>query len=646
VAIKKKKGGINQGLILLSGLVFLVGAVLTYFFILQGVYGSFDAKELIPDTNVIKGILNSNEPTVGVLYSQYTENMLPEGNTSLNDNITTWERFLDNSKSKYDIITDKTIELGQIAKYNLLVLPSSRSLSDKEISEIKKYIDGGGSIFATSGTASYSDDGKWRGWNFFTEVFGLNFKKEINNDKFTKLHTLRGNLPITANIPTGYPLRVATWDRPIAAEVMEPRTTQVSFWYNYKVDSGLVRENIRKSAGIASGTYGKGRFVWMGFEINSIVGAQDDYVYFDKLFNNSIKWLTYKPIAFAKDWPAGYDAAAMIAPVVNKDQYNIQNLLSVLKVKKVKATFFINSDIAKSNKELIRSLSRYGEIASLVDIGYLSSINDTINSLNDYDTQVQKLNNAKAVLKGITGEKVVGTIPYHGLFDQNTLRALINDGYNYVLTDSLTDRSVPKNIIIGGKRITTMTKTARDDYEVIRDFGLTQPEFQYYTYQEDVDRILFEGGMYVFKMHTEYQCDTSNIKVVGKVINELKKKNFWIATGDDIQKWYAEKSNVQIRTDQRGPKRIALTISNPGTFTVNNLVIQLEINAPASNIVLSTEIIGTKKATFDYDKISKVVYVYINDMKPNESRTYYLDYNHRALIVNKTRYRQCLIPDS
>jgi hypothetical protein len=61
VAIKKKKGGINQGLILLSGLVFLVGAVLTYFFILQGVYGSFDAKELIPDTNVIKGILMNRQ---------------------------------------------------------------------------------------------------------------------------------------------------------------------------------------------------------------------------------------------------------------------------------------------------------------------------------------------------------------------------------------------------------------------------------------------------------------------------------------------------------------------------------------------------------------------------------------------------------
>ena len=624
--IKKKKGQINQGLIVFSGLIFLIGAVLTYFFILRGVYGSFNTKELIPDSKVIKSLFTSTKATVGVLYSQYTENMLPEGSTSLYDNINTWERFLDNSKTKYDIITDKTIELGQLYKYDLLVLPGSRSLSDKEISEIKKYIDRGGSVFATSGTASFSDDGKWRGWDFFTEVFGLNFIKEIKNDKYTKLHTLRGNLPITANIPTGYPLRVATWDKPISAEVMEPRTTQISFWYNFKLDSGLVRESIKKSAGIVSGTYGRGRFVWMGFGINSIIGVRDDYVYFDKLFNNSIKWLTYKPIAFAKDWPAGYDAAAMIIPVVDKDQYNVQNLLSILSVEKVKATFFVNPRIAQSNKPLIKSLLGYGEIGSFVDIGYLNSVNDTINSLNDYDTQVQKLKEANAVLEGITGRKVTGVIPYYGLYDQNTLRALSNNGYNYILTDSLTDRSVPKNIIIDGNKITAMTKTARDDYEVIRDFGLTQSEFQFYTYQEDIDRILFEGGMYVFKLHTNYQCTPSNVNVAGQVIAELKKKNFWIATGNEIRKWYEGKNSVQIRADQRGPKRIALTISNPGTSTVNNLVIQVEINAPADKIDLSTEIIGTKKARFDYDKSNKVVYVYINDMNPNESRTYYLDY--------------------
>lgn len=625
--MKRKRGGINQSLIVISGLIFLIGSVLTYFFILRGVYGPFNTSKLIPDSKVLKSVISGTKPTVCILYSQYTQNMLPEGSTWLEDNITTWKKFLANEGLKYDVITDKAIEIGQLDNYDLLVLPGSKSLSDKELIEIKKFLNNGGSIFATSGTASYSDDGKWRGWEFFSEVFGLNFTKEISNDEFTKLHTLRGNFPITANIPTGYSLRVGTWDRPICVEVMDPRTTQISFWYNFKNDSGLVRENIKKSAGMVTGTYGRGRFLWMGFELNSVIGAQEDYIYFDRLFANSIKWLTYKPIAFAKDWPAGYDAAAMLAPIVDRDPTNIENLLSVLKSENVKATFFINPQQAKLNRNLIKSLSRYGEIGSLVDIGYLNSVNDTINSLNDYDAQVQKFSNAKSLLEEITGKKVDGAIPYYGLFDQNTLKAMTNDGYSYVVTDSLTDRSVPRKITIDNKQLAIMTKTARDDYEVIRDFGLTDTEYQFYTYQEDIDRILFEGGMYLFKMHTEYQCAPANINVVKEVIDDLKRKNFWITTGNEIENWYAMKSSVEIRADRRGSNRIALTISNPGSSTANNLVIQVELDAPANRITMDTEIIGTKKAKFDFDKKNKIVYVYVNDLEPNESRTYYLDFS-------------------
>jgi peptidoglycan/xylan/chitin deacetylase (PgdA/CDA1 family) len=627
VEVKWKRGGISQSLIVVSGLIFLIGAVLTYFFILRGVYGPFNTSKLIPDSKVLKSVISGTKPTVGILYSQYTQNMLPEGSTWLNDNITTWKKFLENEGLKFDVITDKAIELGLLSNYELLVLPGSKSLSDRELIEIKKFLNEGGSVFATSGTASYSDDGKWRGWEFFSEVFGLNFTKEISNDEFTKLHTLRGNFPITANIPTGYSLRVGTWDKPISVEVMDPRTTQISFWYNFKSDSGLVRENIKKSAGIVTGTYGRGRFLWMGFELNSVIGAQEDYIYFDKLFSNSIKWLTYKPIAFAKDWPAGYDAAAMIAPIVDKDPENIENLLNILKSENVKVTFFINPQQAKLNRDLIKSLSQYGEIGSLVDIGYLNSVNDTINSLNDYDTQVQKFKNAKSLLEEITEQKVNGTIPYYGLFDQNTLKALTDDGYGYVVTDSLTDRSVPRKITLDNKDLTIMTKTARDDYEVIRDFGLTDTEFQYYTYQEDIDRILFEGGMYLYKMHTEYQCTSANINVAKEVIDDLKRKNFWIATGKEIENWYARKSSIEIRADKRGASRIALTISNPGSSTANNLVVQVELDAPADRITMDTEIIGTKKAKYDFDKKNKIVYVYVNDLEPNESRTYYLDFS-------------------
>jgi peptidoglycan/xylan/chitin deacetylase (PgdA/CDA1 family) len=594
---------------------------------LQGVFGRFDAKELIPETKSVENILSSKKSTVAILYSRYTENILPEGSTWLNDNINTWKKFLDNNSLNYDIISDASIETRKLNGYQLLVLPGSKSLSDKEIVEIKKYLQSGGSVFATSGIASYSDDGKWRGWDFLNDVFGVNYTGEISDTNKTSTHTLRGGLPITANIPTGFPMQIATWDKPMAVEVLDPRTTQVSFWYNFRTQDGLVRQQIKKTAGIVYGTYGKGRFLWMGFEINSVIGVQEDYVYFDRLFRNCCNWLTYVPIAYVRDWPTGYNAAAVIAPTLSDNIQNIRNIFTYLKASNVKATFFIDPDKAEYDPQLISELTHYGEVSSIADVGYLSSATDTINSLYDFKTQVKILNTSRQKLESITGRKVSGLLPFYGLFDQNTIKAALEAGFTYILTDSLTDRSVPRTIIRGEKRIIAMTKTARDDYEVIRDFGLTNPEFQFYTYQEDLDRTLFEGGMYVFKLHTDYQCKPENISVVGDVINDLKKKNFWITTGEEIQKWFSKKDYVELRVDKRGKTRVVLTVSNPGEQEIGDLVIEVELNDPAENISISAEIIGTKIPVLKHDKLSKNLQLLIKNLKGKESRIYYIDYD-------------------
>jgi peptidoglycan/xylan/chitin deacetylase (PgdA/CDA1 family) len=622
----KKEGHVNQFLILFSGVVFLVGSILIYLLILRGVYGRFGFAEMLPNSNSLKILLFGGKPSVGILYSKYTENALPEGNTWLNDNVTSWKRFLGNAGYRYAVIADTDIEQGHANNYKMIILPGSKVLSDREIIELKKYVTGGGSVFATSGTASYSDNGKWRGWDFFSEVFGVKFSKEIDRDEFTKVHTLRGGLAITANIPTGYPLKVATWDRPISVEVLDPRTTQASFWYNYKMQNGLTRDEIKKSAGIVYGNYGYGRFVWMGFEINSVIGVQEDYIFFDRLFNNCVEWLTYKPIVFVRDWPANYSAAAVIMPNISKDPQNINNLLPILKSENVPATFFVDPAVAGANAGLIRTISHYGEVASVTDAGYLTSVSDSVNKLNDLNTQFYKNSNAKNIIETITGTKVIGNSPYYGIYDQNSIKALINSKYKYVYTDSLSDRSVPKTIIRGDSLFLSITKTGRDDYEIIRDFGLTDPEFQFYTYQEDLDRILFEGGLYTLKLHSEFQCKSENIGVVKNVIDDLKNKGFWITTAAEVENWWARRNYVEVKVNKLGDTRIALTISNPGKQLISNLCLQLSINDAATNITMSTEIIGTKLAKYEYDKINHVIYVYVNNLDAEESRTYYFDY--------------------
>ncbi len=623
---QKKRGSINQGLIVLSGLIFLVGAILIYLFILRGVFGKFNDTELLPNSRVIKDVVYGKKATVAILYSKYTENMLPQGSTWLNDNINTWKKFLTSDHYKCDVIADSTIELGRIFKYKLVILPGSKSLSDKEITELKKYLIHGGSIFATGGTASYSDDGKWRGWQFLSQVYGLKFTKEISRNEFTKIHTLRGGLPITANIPAGYPLRVATWDLPMSVEVLDPRTTQASFWYNYRLQVGLARNQIKKSAGIVYGNYGTGRFVWMGFEINSVIGVQQDYIYFDMLFTNCMKWLLYNPIVLVKNWPSNYNAAAILVPTLSKDVRNINNLLPILRSERVPATFFVSPAEAEINKGLVQTLSKYGDIGTIDDIGYLASANDTVNSLNDYDTQLDKFKNAKTTLESVTHTPVSGAMPYYGLYDQNTIKALINSGYKYIFADSLSDRTVPNLLIRGDSLLVAITKTGRDDYEVIRDYGLTNTNYQFYTYQEDIDRVLFEGGLYTYKFHTGYQCTKKNIGVVRNVINDLKKKNYWITTASAIEKWWAKRNYIETKVSQRGDTRIVLTVSNPGKYAVSNLVLQIYMSVPAKDFSLSTEIIGTKKARYEYDKKTHILYVYLNNLESEESRTYYIDY--------------------
>jgi peptidoglycan/xylan/chitin deacetylase (PgdA/CDA1 family) len=314
-------------------------------------------------------------------------------------------------------------------------------------------------------------------------------------------------------------------------------------------------------------------------------------------------------------------------PTLTDEVQNVRNLLPVLTNENIEATFFVEANFAQSNNELIQYLAEFGEVAAMVDIGYLASVNDTINKLYDYELQLDNLINAKKTIEKITRKTLSGFVPYYGLFDKNTVMAIVKAGYDYLLTDSLTDRSVPRVVIKGDKRISSITKTARDDYEVIRNFGLHQPEFQFYTYQEDIDRVLFEGGLYVYKMHTDYQCKLENIEVVKDVIKELKKKKFWITTNEKIYKWYKAKDYLEIRSEKRGNTRVAVTITNPSDELITNIVIYVDLNNKADNISIETEVIGKKNATYSHQRGLEILHLYVDDLEAGESRTFFIDFD-------------------
>lgn len=630
---EKKSGSLKQSLPFFFGLVIVLLAIGNFYFILRGVYGKFTTGELLPNINAFETVFKSQNPKAAILNSTYTKNLLPEGSTWQEDNLNTWKKFLTNFKYDYEVISDEFLETNELSEFNLLILPGSKSLSDKEIIRIKKYLEHGGNILATSGTASFSNDGKWRGWEFFSEVFGIRFAKEIKNDEITRVHTLRGGVPLTSNIPSGYVLQIATWDRPIAAEVLDPRSIQLSYWYDYKFDQGLVREEIKKSAGIVYGEYGKGRFIWMGFEINSIIGSTDAHVYLERLLKNSLNWLCRSPIAYVRDWPNDFNSAALFLPYFGSSFSNLNHLLSIAQKKQISPTFVVDQEeIRDENKEQLKAMTKYGEVVPAIAFGFSSAAYDTAISLFDFNSQIQSINKTNSYFEGITGRKLDGVSPSFGLFDKNTLKALSQAGCSFIISDSTNGNSLPKTLYWGDQRIIGMFKSSRDDYSVIGTLGLNDSIFQFYTYQEDIDRIAFEGGLYMFKSHSTYQLQPQNIGVIGKVIDDLRKKNYWITTASEITKWYNTKSQIEVSVKKVGSRRIRLTVTNSGNLFPDKIEIDTDLSEKVYNISLSAEIIGTKLPKFKRLNGGSLIRLTIEDLKPHESRIYYIDYDNSQNI--------------
>jgi len=199
---------------------------------------------------------------------------------------------------------------------------------------------------------------------------------------------------------------------------------------------------------------------------------------------------------------------------------------------------------------------------------------------------------------------------------------------SFLITDSLTDRSVPKIEIRDEKTLIVITKTARDDYKIIGDYGLTDLDFQRFTYEEDVDRIIFEGGLYVLKLHTELQLRSNYISVVADLLKYIRDKNVWFATIPQLINWWEKKGGIEVRYETRGDRRVSIEVSNPREKDTKDFVVQINLNKKVKNIRISSEIINTTIPRHNYDDGNQILYLHIKLLPAGETITYFIDFEN------------------
>lgn len=740
------------------GVTALAAAILVYILLLESALGAFSIKDASP-----LAIGQSSGPSVALLQSDYTKKVHRELNLAdtstawVDQTLLSWREFLIEKERQISFrdISDQDLETRDLSDYDVLILPSSRAMSDLQIERIKEFMQGGGSVLATWTPGVYRPDGSWRGWSFVEEVFGVEFqgfvergvgnyriytdtfpgstppgiylpeylaqkepdprvetsststrdfllrettRQEARATDFPPLRTyewndtlgtapptrdyaraeivraplrgvdgevtvqdavkvtyftwiggdpnaeipyprtnagirrftLRGDTPLTANIPGGYRVKIQVYNPGVKVRVTEPeRTAAAGFWYDFATDDIVSTAAVENTTGIVYGTYGNGRFVYQGFQRNAMgVGPDDreDWLQLADYFANVMNYLRRRPVIWVHDWPFPYEAGAMMTGIANDNGSSLEPALAMLEREDFPGTFFVDPEKAKGQGTILTRMYDLG------DVGVL----DSLRTRSDGSTALQapRLRSRRAMLEGLVGGRPIKGYrsTERGMLSNETMGGLVDaGGYTYFLPDSIGRRTSPK---LMGEPFETLTRigvSTRSDKDILGGDATVSMDLAASLIQDGIKRVEYESGLFNLIYHGEVLGQ--NVGVLRGVARTLKNGKFWVASGDEIAHWWRLHQGLNADVEQRGPSRLFVRVSNDNGNIAEQAAVSISLGQSVTSVNIRPELInifkvfgeGEEVPTYELRENGTVLVMLIKELKPQQYRIFHID---------------------
>lgn len=132
---------------------------------------------------------------VGVVYSEQT-NLKYGGQPwqqNSRDHETGMYQVLVEDHMPFEMVNDKMLDEAHLKPFKLLILPNIAALSDEQCSQLKKFVQDGGSLVATFETSLYDEQGKPRKNFALADLFGVDYDNGIEGPMRNSYLTLNNN---------------------------------------------------------------------------------------------------------------------------------------------------------------------------------------------------------------------------------------------------------------------------------------------------------------------------------------------------------------------------------------------------------------------------------------------------------------------
>ena len=559
---------------------------------------------------LLSGLLfaKNGNSKVALLYSNYTEKLLPKNSTFVHDQITFWELFFIQNKIIYSVITDEELEAGLPDDFSVLVLPNSIVLSDAELSNVKLFFSEGNSVFANKIIGEKDQNGKSRGKEILNNLFGISYKGIVEKSELSKIHSINGGNALSINIPVGFRLRIDASNMPIKTKINSTQTHALGYWYNDDFPyAGLPADSL--TTAIAYGTKDKGKFVWIGFDFTDVVGTKIHQEAFNNLLINSISWLESKNSAWVEAWPKGEKSAVIVSCDVEFEFDKIINATKILNEENIAGQYYILTDVMTTDA--------MNQILQNGDVG-LHGDNHDVFQYQSYNQQYDRIEEAKKVLEKTSGRKILGFRPPETVYDENSIEALKKLQFNFLASDYIEDRSVPQ-FYDNENDLLVIPQTGYDDYDILIKFKIDDYNKQAERYLLDYNRVNEEGGLYVLNYHSQLQCLKENVQALKICIDEFKKNNSWIATANDVNNWWRKANNLSVSILNANEESLTIELKNKANFKIEDAAVGLYLGSLKSNNNFSVTS-KNKSLKYDFNSENNQIKIYVDEVSPFETK--------------------------
>jgi len=531
-----------------------------------------------------------------------------------------WVQFLESEG-----FSARTVEewptAERLSRHNLLILPAVSCMSDEEIAAVKSYVAAGNGVILTWASGVQNERGEWRERSLMGHMAGikLNDDQPPVIDEFYSAVTLSAQSPLVNGLPPGFILRLRRFDPPVAAVMLEPRSTQAGAWVDeavYNQDPEAILSFSEQQSAIVHGPYMEGRFVWMGFTIASSDTETRHAAAFREVIRNAVLWAARQPQAIKPAWPGNADTAFSLSMEVRQPSDLDPRVFALVRKHRIPLTLYVTKSM----------ITDAGVDALLSQDDLEWAMLDEETGMSSFRQEVARFKQARRLWEQRTASTRLGYRSASGQISEGAMDALVRARFDYVAAlDS--DHAIP-HIVRAYRPVRFLTRSREMWMLPQQVAAVQQQEEANGAAWQRINEVRFRGiqsigGYYNLYLPSGW-LDADHISELDELIASIKRRQVWIASAGQVADYWKQWGNIKMTATYPSPNRMGFNITNSGLETVHDVVFFLEFNEPRTEVKIKPLTLGSPQLiTSTRDGLRWMVH--LNSIPPGKNYAYHID---------------------